>query len=173
MKLIYLIGEPGVGKTTTMRELTSQLGPAVQVDKPLAHRIGAGWMELGKQRGLFSGTDALSMSVQPTAIVWLKRLAERNEVGTVLGEGDRLGTASFLDAVERFAEVRLVVLTAAPGVAEQRRDSRGQTFAFNPQWLKGRISKVERLKPRADRIIDTTGLTPAETAAMVREVMEQ
>lgn len=150
MKLVYLIGEPGIGKTTLMRELTSRMGPAVEMTKPFAHREGAGWIELGRQRGMFSGTDGLSMSVQPDAIVWLRT----RPAPLVLGEGDRLGTGSFLDAVGAYAEVRLVGLVAPPAVAAERRANRGQDFAFNAQWLKGRISKVERLLPRCSLILD-------------------
>ena len=140
MKLIYLIGEPGVGKTTAMRELTSRLGPAVETTKPFAHRVGADWMELGRERGTFSGTDALSMSVQPMAIGFLRQAARDNLVRLVLGEGDRLGTGSFLDAVGVFADVRLVGLVAPPEVAAARRELRGSRQAET--WLKGRINKV-------------------------------
>jgi dephospho-CoA kinase len=150
MRMVYLIGEPGIGKTTLMRELTGRLGPAVEMTKPLAHRLGAGWLELGRQRGTFSGTDGLSMSVQPLAVAWLRTLPSR----LVLGEGDRLGNASFMEMVGVYADVRLAALTAPPEVGEERRRNRPQQFTFNPTWVKGRISKVERQLERADLVLD-------------------
>lgn len=158
MKVLYLIGEPGIGKTSAMRELTDRLGPSVEMTKPFAHRMGDLWAEMGRRRGTFSGTDSLSMSVQPLAIEWLRS----RPAPLVLGEGDRLGNASFFDQVSTFADLRIVGLVGAPGVAARRRELRGSEQ--DPQWLRGRMSKVERLLPRAIRIIDSTQLSPREVA---------
>jgi hypothetical protein len=178
VKLIYLIGEPGIGKTTTMRALTGKLGPAVELDKPFAHRLGAGWMELGQQRGMFSGTDALSMSVQPLAVAFLKHVASEQGVSArgvplVLGEGDRLTTGSFFTAVAEFADLRVVRLIGPDGLAKERRDNRGQPFTFNEKWLKGRISKVERLTVEWDAAKLNAANRPEELADELMELIER
>lgn len=151
MRIIYLIGEPGIGKTTLMTAFTDRLGPAEPRRKPFAHRMGDDWLELGERRGMFSGTDALSMSVAPRAIEWLR---DEHPASLVLGEGDRLGTRSFFDQVSTFADLRIVALVAPPAVAAVRRAERAQPFMFNPRWLKGRITKVERLLPRASLLLN-------------------
>ena len=166
MRMVYLIGEPGIGKTTLMREYTHRLGPAVEMTKPLAYRMGAGWLELGRQRGMFSGTDGLSMSVQPLAIAWLRTLPAT----LVLGEGDRLGNASFMEAVGAYAEVRCVAMVAPPEVGAERRANRAQPFTFNDTWLKGRISKVNNLLPQCTRILDATLPTPELANLLALEV---
>lgn len=167
MRVVYLIGEPGIGKTTLMREYTNRLGPAVEMTKPLAHRIGAGWLELGERRGTFSGTDALSMSVQPLAVGWLRT----EPAPLVLGEGDRLGNGSFFDQVEEFADLTVVALIGPPELGEQRRRDRVQDFAFKEQWVKSRVTKVDRLKPRA-RVLLNAANPPELLADELAELLK-
>lgn len=142
MKLVYVVGVPGSGKTTLV---TAVAGPATELRRvPFAHRVHAdGLITLGDDREPFGGTDSLSMSVQPKVLDWLE--AERPAL--VLGEGDRLATLKFLTPPRAYADVTLVLLDTPPELAAQRRAERVAVGAKpqNEQWLRGRATKVARL----------------------------
>lgn len=162
MNLFYLIGEPGIGKTTLFEELTRGLD-AVLYDQPFAHRhYACGVVELGRRRdGGFSGTDALAMNVQPKVLEYL----ESARPSLVMAEGDRLGNVSFLTDVKRIGyEVHLYQLWA-PGVAATRRAYRGSNQ--NETWLAGRITKVKNVRRAMDGVILAANLLPAEIAARI------
>lgn len=150
MRLVYLIGEPGCGKSTAVREAFPDTAIFHVERKPFAHtfyRNAQGLVEaieLGERRPPFSGTDCLSMSVQPKVMDWL--LAARYEHSLVIGEGDRLGNAKFLLAVNELENIDLTVVkvetpTAVVKLRRRMRDGGGQ----NEAWVKGRQSKVEKL----------------------------
>lgn len=157
MRLVYLIGDPGVGKTTLMRGLIDRLATTTSLrEHPLAHEVlwqggtlvGA---HLGRPRDWFGGTDALAMSIQPVAEGWLAG----HPFPLVLGEGDRLGNGKFFQAM-RTAGVDLQVVHAhcPADVAEARRLERGSRY--HDGWLAGRLTKVTRLAAQADVTVDTS-----------------
>lgn len=145
--LTYIIGQPGSGKTSLVHALLDGLAPVSVEDRPFAHIVwGNDVVELGARRpGGFSGTDALSMSVQPRVVEWLQTEAP----AYVLGEGDRLATGSFFtDVVQAGWQLRIIRLTVSSAVAEARRQARAAelgTTPQNPAWLKGRITKLRKL----------------------------
>lgn len=103
LRMIYLVGQPGAGKSTLMRELT---GPLIRVpcDLPVAHDrlaiLSTGAViaaEIGKQRINFGGTDALASAIIDKAAPWL----ETKPYPVLLGEGARLGNLRFIDAAVR------------------------------------------------------------------------
>lgn len=155
MKVVYLIGQPGAGKTTVTRAVTFGLiddlhrVPFKHVDWSQPDGRAA-WTELGWPRDEFGGTDTLGMHVQPLVLGWL----EARE-GVVFGEGDRLGNASFFEAV-RASQTGLTVvwLDTPDDVAAARRLGRGSTQ--NEAWLRGRVTKVARLAEQADVRLDGT-----------------
>jgi hypothetical protein len=178
LDLVYLIGAPGVGKSTVMAELTEGL-PRVPRSEPFAHdwlheRID-GFLkppvavELGARREAFSGTDALGMAVNPRACEWIG-LAP---APLVLGEGDRLANARFLGAAQRAGyAVTLAYLVAGSKTLEQRRAARGSTQS--EQWIKGRVTKADNLAARGReegwRVIriDTSAFRPDGVARLIR-----
>lgn len=99
MKLIYLIGIPGTGKTTIMREFMNRVGPwiperpAELLDTMRCASPNEKLRILGKyeEGETFAGTDRLSMAVAPKAIEWME--TKPNEV--IIGEGDRLANKGF------------------------------------------------------------------------------
>lgn len=116
---LYLIGAPGSGKSTVMRHVVAGLGlrwaPDIKVYRelwvnPLLDEDGVQrGLSLGKERGAFSGTDALSMSVLPRALEWLR---ETELPEYVLGEGARLSSPKFLVELDRHAPLTVGVLAA-------------------------------------------------------------
>lgn len=145
--LLYVVGVPGAGKSTLIAALTEGLA-AHEVKAPFAHRVYPGpppVAELGARRDAFSGTDALSMSVQPKAEEWL----HGTNVSHVLAEGDRLANGKFFTAaIAAGWELRIAYLAVSRELAAYRRQARAAELGVQLQsdaWLKGRLSKVERL----------------------------
>lgn len=147
--IVYLIGEPGVGKSTVLADLATGAIPETR-RTPFAHT--AWWVnetdyvvELGARREAFSGTDALSMSVQPAVVAWLAETDCEN----VIAEGDRLGNLKFFGAVDALGWRLTVILLAAPAEAARRRAARAQELGRDLQgdtWLRGRATKVANLE---------------------------
>ena len=77
MRAVYLIGEPGTGKTTLMNELLAPftradavtLAGTLKAEPLLRHERHIGY-HLGLTRPPYGGTDALAMNVHPTAVTW-------------------------------------------------------------------------------------------------------
>lgn len=147
MKFFYLIGQPGAGKTTLLAEMTRGL-PYMMAPNPFAHIIWQGEtevVELGPKREAFSGTDGLSMSVQPKVLDWLAL----KMYDSYFAEGDRLSTGSFFDGVEALGyDLQVAYLNTPTELAHARRTSRSERLGVPPQsssWVAGRVTKVDRL----------------------------
>jgi hypothetical protein len=89
---------------------------------------------------VFSGTDRMSMAVQPEAI---KFLASLSEDSIVLYEGDRLFTASFLEDCAEKYDLKIVHISTRADVREERYKERGSNQ--NVTWLQGRESKINNI----------------------------
>lgn len=159
--LLYVIGQPGSGKTTLVAKLVENRDGYVY-RKPFAHtyyEIGGGKpavVALGEKRGAFSGTDTLAMSVLPKVVSQM----EIDPWPLVLGEGDRLATMKFFEAARRNGyAVTVVYLDTPDGLASERREQRQREHGTKPQdptWVKGRISKHRKL---AEEVGEADGLT--------------
>lgn len=141
--LIYVVGEPGAGKSTAVAQATEGF-TRYPTKLPIAHdllvdhnsRIAA--IELGARRETFSGTDALPMN----AITKAEQLLVHPPAPVVIGEGARLGVRRFLEhAVSLGYEVTLYHLTT-PHAAEQR-GKRGA--AQKESWVKGAATRAANL----------------------------
>lgn len=139
--LIYIAGEPGSGKTTLMTKLTEGLDrhPAVGTDVPhdyLLNKVGdLVAMELGRRRGTFSGTDALSSSIIAKAEQWLCQ----HEAELVLAEGARLANRRFLMfAAQAGYMVTLVVLDHPDAANWRAARARQIGKTQNGSWVAGR-----------------------------------
>jgi hypothetical protein len=160
--LVYLVGEPGAGKSTLMRRATVNLA-RLKVDKPLAHELlidarsgSVVGCELGYNRGTFSGTDALGMS----AVVPAEALLASPPAPLVLGEGARLGVRRFLQAAVSLGyDVTLVYLTTPHAAAQRERRGAGQSES----WVKGAATRARNLADAAIpgvRRVDIDGSRP-------------
>jgi hypothetical protein len=155
--MIYLTGQPGAGKSTLMARLTADYerisyGPPerdvpfdVLTDAKSGETIGA---EIGKQRGLFSGTDALASSIIERAIPWVQSIPFR----LLLAEGARLSNARFITAAADAGYYVTLFLLDHPD-AETWRAARSKDIGRpqDPNWVKGRLTASRNL---ADKLTD-------------------
>lgn len=150
MRLIYLVGPPGSGKSTLMGHLIPAEWLRVFRDDQRMPRtelfhadrlVGA---ELGRHRASFSGTDALAMNIHPHALRWIAAAPHP----IVFGEGQRLGTRGFLEAArDAGRRVDLVWLDVPEEICRPRREARGSRQ--NPQWVKAATTRAARLAEAA------------------------
>lgn len=165
---LYIIGEPGAGKSTLVETL---VGDALVITgrKPLAHRVyltvAGGVTELGaREPGRFGGTDALSMSAVVPAEAWVIR-GDWPHGSLLLAEGDRLACDRFFDALLAGGwDLAIIRLSTRPEVAAARREARG---SFQKEaWVRGRQTKVARLADRwAEHVYTFDGTAPPEQLA--------
>lgn len=164
-----LVGIPGSGKTTALRNATELLGwvPGPERDEPVPHvTYDSGAVQLGRNRAEMGGTDALSMSIGPAAIDFV--LSEPADL--LIAEGDRLAYSAFLDAAESVGTLDLVYLDAPPYVARQRSIGRNTT-PQNVAWVKGRITKIDNLVARRAHIRLNASAPAHEVAAEVARLL--
>jgi GTPase SAR1 family protein len=147
-RMIYLVGQPGAGKSTLMADLTEQFDRLTR-EEPVPHdclidrRSGSvHGVEIGRRREAFSGTDALASAIIDKAVPWiLHRPCE-----LVLGEGARLGNKRFLEsAIEAGYDVTLALLDHDQ--AEDWRAIRSKQLkrTQNESWVRGRLSASRNL----------------------------
>lgn len=161
MRMLYLVGEPGVGKTTTLAAVTSGLArEVVNLPPRVTFYEGGALVELGHARDTFGGTDALAMNAQPRVL----RALDDYRWPNVVAEGDRLANGKFFDAVRGLGyDLTVAVLTADPLVSSERREGRGQ--GQNESWVRGRVTKVRNLAQNYSDVLIDAGRPVAQVAA--------
>lgn len=140
--LIAIIGAPGTGKSTLMKEWMSRWDWSYDRDGLVDHYVSGDLIVLGKYEDgeVFGGTDKLSMSVAPEVVEFL----DKHQESIVLFEGDRLTSKKFFNTVlEKGWNLRIVALDVPKEERERRYAERGSNQ--DPTWLQGRISKVENI----------------------------
>ena len=173
---LYLVGEPGAGKSTLMAELRAGWSELALEKRPMKHVL---WdtgrhlvPELGWPRDGFGGTDALPMDAVRHAEQWIATCG----YGLVLAEGDRLACSRFFQAAQAAGRLVVGYVHATPELAAARRAERGSDQ--NAAWLAGRRTKVVNLvdswSERADQLVWLdASRRPADLAAQLRtEVAE-
>lgn len=148
IKVIAIGGEPGAGKSTLMKNIMHAYHFENCFDKfklvPYHHSTDQnkniyilGKYEEGEK---FSGTDRMSMAVQPEAV---KFLASLPDGAIVLYEGDRLFTASFLEHCLDNYDLEIIYLETDKEVRKDRYKERGSDQ--NETWLQGRETKIANI----------------------------
>ena len=144
MKVIAIGGEPGAGKSTLMKRVIEhfQMEPKYDAYKLVPYLLKDNIYILGKyeEGQTFSGTDRMSMAVQPEAIKFLKTLPSNS---VVLYEGDRLFTASFLEHCNENYDTQIIYLKTNKEVRTERYKERGSNQ--DETWLRGRESKIANI----------------------------
>lgn len=145
-KILAIGGVPGTGKSTMMKDFMDQFDDLERV-KPV-QLVDCEYSKegnihiLGKydEGEVFSGTDRLSMAVQPAALEFVKS-TETN----VIFEGDRLFNGSFIRALMELKDVELkvILLTAPKAILKERYAERGSDQT--EQFLQSRASKYDNL----------------------------
>tara|TARA_R110000803_G_scaffold63790_2_gene124525 strand:+ start:1280 stop:1849 length:570 start_codon:yes stop_codon:yes gene_type:complete len=143
-KLIGVVGMPGTGKTTLMREWMKSR--EWTYDKPikLLDSYTSGDIRLfGKyeEGEVYAGTDRLSMAVQPAAIEYM----DTNPSPINIFEGDRLTSAAFFQKCIDFGhDVSIIVLEVSDTIREERYEERGSEQS--DKFISGRRTKIENIK---------------------------
>ena len=164
MDFMYVIGEPGVGKSALMTALVGNHHYESSTS-PFAHsRFDIGPMYLGAFRSKYPGTDALSLSVQPEVVRFIGGVKPE----FVMAEGDRLANDKFFDAVARIGyAMHIYYLYADKDTLEARRTARGSDQA--PTWMKGRKTKAARLASSWDALSIKTDKSPEFLTMLMRD----
>lgn len=153
MKIVLIGGEPAVGKSTLMRSVLSMFKPEQKEFKFGLVRGTIHEFLLRKtfvlgvyDYDLFSGTDKLSMAVQPHVEEFLLSLRGEYPDCAVLMEGDRIFTRSFLHFVmENFASEAAIFLLKA-SKAERDRRIRLRLSKQSDRVLAARATKLQRIE---------------------------
>lgn len=183
MKVFYLIGLPGCGKSTVMKGLMEQLGKEWRqervtdlLDVHLSRNDN--YCILGKyeEGETFSGTDRLSMAVAPKAIEWIKN----KPYNVIYGEGDRLNNKGFFEACGD--DLTIVHLTVSDEERQRRYEERGsnQPEKFI-QTVRTKVKNiVEEFGPKQTLFGDEEGCivefkheTPEDTAKIIDFLINQ
>ena len=173
MKIIYLIGEPGSGKTTLTEAFTQNWKDARHFEKPIKYRVHTTpqgeALSLGWLRPNFGGTDTLGnaaiLSIEP----WLPTIKDSYQI--LYGEGDRLANDRFFNLCQSQGEFHLFYLDTNPETAKARRAERSLRTGKeqNPTWVKGRATKHKNLAAKWNATFIPDGLTPYEGAALMSQ----
>lgn len=144
MRVFAIGGEPGSGKTTLMKEIINnfKVEPKYDAFKLVPYLQKDNIYILGKyeEGEVFSGTDRMSMAVQPEAIKFLASLPSDS---IVLFEGDRLFTASFLEDCLSKYDLKIIYLSTDKQIRQNRYKDRGSNQ--NETWLQGRETKINNI----------------------------
>lgn len=142
-KLIGIVGIPGTGKSTAMRKWMESRQwqterPVDLVDSHISDNIRViGKYEEGET---FSGTDRLSMAVQPKFIQFLE--TADNEI--VLFEGDRLTSSKVFRAAQANGwEIQIIHLYVSDDERKRRYAERGSDQ--DEKFINGRKTKVQNV----------------------------
>lgn len=177
MKIIYLIGEPGSGKTTLTEAFTRDWTNPHHFEKPIKYRehdtpnglaLSLGWL-----RPNFGGTDTLGNAAIVSIEPWLPKVAESNLYQILYGEGDRLANDRFFNLCKANGEFHLFYLDTDPEVAKLRRYERSLATGKeqNPSWVKGRATKHKNLAQRWNAIRIPGNLNPEQGANLISQTV--
>lgn len=154
MKVIAIGGEPGAGKSALLKEIIKHYGvePKYDTFKLVPYLQKENIYVLGKyeEGEVFSGTDRMSMAVQPEAVKFLKSLSNDS---IVLFEGDRLFTVSFLEHCLDKYDLSIIYISTTKQIREERYKERGSNQ--NETWLQGRETKISNIMSNMTLMFNT------------------
>lgn len=187
-KMLYLVGPPAGGKSSTMRAILEQLevatgdwfkiwpanGHAEFRGEPL-HDIYTDevrGLSLGVTRpGGFSGTDAIGMASSSEAMAWIQNADTLPDL--ILGEGARLCSGKWFSAVAARCDLTVGHISAPKEVLDARCDARGSTQ--KPTFRAGAETRARNAAQAAEAAgalvlwIDSEYPSPQQMAAQFLE----
>lgn len=162
---IFVVGPPGVGKTSALRELLGEEYKNITV--PNNGRIKfATNQELcftgHYGTGTFDGSDTVAMDGAKHCIDWWKEnILPNPQYKATIFDGDRFSTNPCKAELESLEGVRVlcVYMGASQETLNSRRAERGSNQ--DPTWLRGRESKcrnfADKFKPADNSLFDMFG----------------
>lgn len=177
MKMIAIGGEPATGKSTLMMSVLKSLSVSEEFrhGKVRGHRfpnekiLVIGLYAEGQG---FPGTDRLSMAVQPDAIDLLDKAQELGLGNyTLLLEGDRLFTQSYLEAAKGKVErLDAILLQVGHEEVERRHVARGDSQSA--QFKKSRATKYKNIAERCPFVMAWKNESEADRDALKTHILE-
>lgn len=139
-RILALGGKPATGKTTLIKEIIKTYKPYVKFNFGLVRGMYFSKQQLYiigiYNKSVFSGTDKLSMAVQPHFIRFCSKITD----GKILFEGDRLFNQSLFDKVNCDIMIIEVDEDTEKLRHEKRNDNQSQKF------IKSKHTKIENIK---------------------------
>jgi guanylate kinase len=145
-KVVCVFGEPAVGKSTLFKKIINDIG---NFESKKELKIVCGLLNINKNLFImgkyeegetFPGTDKLSMSVQPSAVQYIKSTSHN-----FLIEGDRLSNKKFFCELleDENIELILVMLRVSEKTLKERHIKRGDNQ--DDKFLRSRLTKCNNI----------------------------
>ena len=139
-RILALGGKPATGKTTLLRDVINTYKPYIKFNFGLVRGMYFSKHSLYiigiYDKSVFSGTDKLSMAVQPDFIRFCSKITD----GKILFEGDRLFNQSLFNKVDCDIMIIEVNENTEKLRHKKRNDNQSQKF------IKSKKNKIENIK---------------------------
>ena len=139
-RILALGGKPATGKTTLLRDVINSYKPYIKFNFGLVRGMYFSKHSLYiigiYDKSVFSGTDKLSMAVQPDFIRFCSKITD----GKILFEGDRLFNQSLFNKVDCDIMIIEVNENTEKLRHKKRNDNQSQKF------IKSKHTKIENIK---------------------------